>query len=480
MNMNRNQSYEIDDNILRQLREIIGIVVFIIMFMFMLAACSNADKENTMRETDCQHNVVIDNAKEATCTQSGLTEGKHCSKCGAVLVSQNIVPALGHTTTAGVCDRCGKSIGIWETKYYVDEFNDPTSQKYVTTKSLINGTFSNTATTNSNLNVKILVDSTGVSFMLYEYGNHQVKSGINRGYHIYIKYGNEKTRVSGSLTTDRISVLLDDNDVNNALKSGKTVSFYIEDTDYHTSTYSFSVESSNFQAEYYAAFPWKNPSSSNTTDTQPVSEAPETTEPAHDESYYYEIGMQAFSEKNYDDAREAFLQIDNPDEEVTEFLCICRYAQLVNYLNGWRNIKYSKLIDYLDEYNSFEDTVSYAELTGLTLDGEGKDIVAINDTALRYVGTYYPPENSDYPDCYIVVIRTVDYVNGGLVLQAEKSGKSPRGSGGLSTRESIQIDKLKSWAYFFEDENRLFFMNGYSSTDRYTIGELYIKGQNEG
>ena len=43
------------------------------------------------------HTEVVDSAVEATCTETGLTEGKHCSVCGEVLVAQQVLPALGHS-----------------------------------------------------------------------------------------------------------------------------------------------------------------------------------------------------------------------------------------------------------------------------------------------------------------------------------------------------------------------------------------------
>lgn len=43
------------------------------------------------------HTEAIDAPKDATCTESGLTEGKHCSLCNTILVQQAAIPALGHS-----------------------------------------------------------------------------------------------------------------------------------------------------------------------------------------------------------------------------------------------------------------------------------------------------------------------------------------------------------------------------------------------
>jgi len=42
------------------------------------------------------HIEVVDQAVPATCTQNGLTEGKHCNRCHVVLVKQEETNALGH------------------------------------------------------------------------------------------------------------------------------------------------------------------------------------------------------------------------------------------------------------------------------------------------------------------------------------------------------------------------------------------------
>ena len=59
--------------------------------------CKSELGRSSITEPATGHTEVTDKAVAATCTATGLTEGKHCRVCGEVLVAQTVVPALGHT-----------------------------------------------------------------------------------------------------------------------------------------------------------------------------------------------------------------------------------------------------------------------------------------------------------------------------------------------------------------------------------------------
>ena len=58
--------------------------------------CEVCGKVETQTIAALGHTEVIDKAVAATCTKTGLTEGKHCSVCNAVIKAQETVPAKGH------------------------------------------------------------------------------------------------------------------------------------------------------------------------------------------------------------------------------------------------------------------------------------------------------------------------------------------------------------------------------------------------
>lgn len=70
--------------------------------------CSVELAEDGLTIPPTGHSPVTDEAVEATCGHTGLTEGSHCAVCGEVFVAQQVTERLSHDFADGYCTFCGE------------------------------------------------------------------------------------------------------------------------------------------------------------------------------------------------------------------------------------------------------------------------------------------------------------------------------------------------------------------------------------
>ena len=68
------------------------------------SVCGEEISRETKTIEKLPHTPVVDAAIAATCTESGLTEGKHCSVCGEIIEAQEIIAEFGHNYTSEVTE----------------------------------------------------------------------------------------------------------------------------------------------------------------------------------------------------------------------------------------------------------------------------------------------------------------------------------------------------------------------------------------
>ncbi len=73
--------------------------------------CSCGEKQSAS-VLSLGHTEVVDKAVDATCTATGLTEGKHCSVCVEVILEQQIVDTVGHVLANGKCENCDYTYSV--------------------------------------------------------------------------------------------------------------------------------------------------------------------------------------------------------------------------------------------------------------------------------------------------------------------------------------------------------------------------------
>ena len=71
-----------------------------------IPANDHKDDDGDYKCDVCDANLCTNHVEEivagkaATCTEAGLTEGKQCSICGSIILAQEVIPATGHTANA--------------------------------------------------------------------------------------------------------------------------------------------------------------------------------------------------------------------------------------------------------------------------------------------------------------------------------------------------------------------------------------------
>ena len=153
---------------------------------------------------------------------------------------------------------------MWVQSYYVDsKFGESTDEWYIHPREKQSGTFSNTATTNSDLLTQVLYDRDGdITIFLYEYADtdNLVKNGSSRYYDYYsitIKNDQQKTvDVRGRITPggDRIFITSEyESTVLNMMKTSRSMKFYIQSEDSPATVYRFDLDLTDFMYIYNKA-----------------------------------------------------------------------------------------------------------------------------------------------------------------------------------------------------------------------------------
>ena len=148
---------------------------------------------------------------------------------------------------------------LWDMYNYIDDFNQPTEDRYISNIDVIAGTFSNSATTDSLLYAYFAVDAEKIGIVLLEYGTYQVKNNSSRytdTYNIIMRTADGTDhKMTGTLYCGQGVITIDKeyyDEVISALsgESEQTTAFAIINAEHTTTKYLLSVVSGNFAEKY--------------------------------------------------------------------------------------------------------------------------------------------------------------------------------------------------------------------------------------
>lgn len=133
------------------------------------------------------------------------------------------------------------SESVWEKRYYVDEFDQPTDDYYIC--AIIDGTFSNSATTNADLGVVLFLDKDGLRIRLVEYRSSYVKgyrsngasytatvlmpSGEKTKMSCHLDYGSDRLRFNDKANEMLLEALREEKDIKVRIDEEDGISSYL-------------------------------------------------------------------------------------------------------------------------------------------------------------------------------------------------------------------------------------------------------------
>lgn len=140
--------------------------------------------------------------------------------------------------------------GMWRVRHYIDEFGEPTKDGYITNSSHIKGTFSNTATQDSKLNVDFLINGPSkIYIQLYEYAKkNPVKAYSSESYRVLVQdKDGKRLKLRAINYSDRLGLnSTDSRKLNKALLKGGSIKFKIYEIDTPTTEYEFTISNADW------------------------------------------------------------------------------------------------------------------------------------------------------------------------------------------------------------------------------------------
>ncbi len=141
----------------------IAIVLPILLGIFLLIIIldSTGNKSNVTSSAPCSHEW-----SDANCVSP-----EKCKLCGK---TKGMLEPSAHSGVLE-CENCGIALTKWTLADYVDEFENPTGKKYITTQST-EGSYTTKTVAKASLTARLQIDADSIGFILLERGTAFVRT----------------------------------------------------------------------------------------------------------------------------------------------------------------------------------------------------------------------------------------------------------------------------------------------------------------